>query len=136
MREGHPPPQSGYPSHRHGRSRAPFGLRRRSHRRSVPTSSSTSQKDERERLKTELMVAQCWVRELASWVEENAPPVGAVARERSRLGEKPLGSFGLPFASTPSVRPLDRRAATTALAVLFAPWLVLGLVIYIAYALP
>ena len=92
-------------------------------------------KGERERLKTELVVAQCWVRELATWVEENAPPSGAVAREWSRRGEKPLGSFGLPFPATPAAPPVDWRAATPALIVLFAPWLLLGLVVYIAYAL-
>lgn len=87
--------------------------------------------EERERLKTELMVAQGWVRELATWVEENAPPVGAVARDRSRRGEKPLGSFGIPLPSTPAV---EWRAVTTAGAAVVAPWLVLALVVYAALA--
>jgi hypothetical protein len=81
-------------------------------------------RQERERLKAEMMLAQAWVKELATWIETGVPIPSAVRDSTDRH------DLLLRSGDTRS-QPTDWWAVTVLIGAIVAPWLVAGLVTYV-----
>ena len=83
----------------------------------------TTLRREREQLKTDLVVAQAWVEELAKWLEVDEPP-RREARDVRAL-HRMLAAAG--------VSPIPRRTFAVVSSAILVPWVVVVLVAHLAW---